>query len=161
MPPAWVTSSKHQKLVKMNYANYNTSIVQAHKCKIIGWVGPFINPSEISGMEQLRTLRDAWRSGSARWTRLSVAQVKVHMAEVAEQIERGDIIVKTRKRRSDAGQTRGGKRKRSDKENAQLPQKKAKRARKQLLPKSNEIIATDDEEEDEDEGEGGRSDDDY
>ena len=73
------------------------------------------------------------------------------MAEVTEQIKHGDIIVKTRKRRSDAGQSRGGKQKLSDKENAQLPQKKAKQAQKQLLPKSNAIIATDDEDED---GEG-------
>ena len=134
----------------MNYVNFDASIVQAYKCKITGWVGKFVNPSEIGSIEQLRTLRDAWASGSARWIRLSPAQVKMHMAEVEEQIERGDVVVKVRKRRSDAGQSRGGKRKPSDKENDQCPKKKAKRAQAQLLPKSNAIIATDDE----DEGEG-------
>jgi hypothetical protein len=137
----------------MNYVNFDASIVQIYKCKITGWVGKFANPSEIGSIEQLRALRDAWASGSARWVRLSPAQVKVHMAEVEEQIERGDVTVKVRKRRSDAGQSHGGKRKSSDKENDQRPKKKAKRARAQLLPKSNAIIATDDEGEGEDEPE--------
>jgi hypothetical protein len=152
MPSAWATSSRSKKLVKMNYASFNTSIVQGYKCKIIGWVGKFVNPSEIGSIEQLRTLRDAWASGSAQWIRLSSAQVKAHMAEIEEQMERGDIPIKVRKRCSDAGQSRGGKRKASDKENIR-PAKKAKRARMQLPPKSNAIIMTDDEDEDEDEPE--------
>jgi hypothetical protein len=77
--------------VKMNYTNFDTSIVQVYKCKIIGWVGKFANPSEIGSIEQLRTLCDAWASGSAQWIRLSLTQVKAHMAEVDEQIERGDV----------------------------------------------------------------------
>jgi hypothetical protein len=151
IPLAWAISSRAKKIIKMNYTNFDTSIVQAYRCKIIGWVGKFVNPSEIGTIEQLRTLRDVWASGSAWWVRLSPTQVKAHMAEVNEQIERGDVTIKVRKRRSDAGQSRGGKRKSSDKENDQRPKKKVKRARVQLLPKSNATIATDDEDEGEDE----------
>jgi len=150
---AWATSSGCKKQIKMNYASYDTSIVQMHRCRIIGWTGKFANPSEIGAIEQLRTLRDAWASGSARWVKLSPAQVKAHMEEVEEKLETGEIVPKVRKRRSDAGQSRGGKRKASDKENIQ-PSKKAKRARVQLPPKSNALITSEDEEDGEDEDNG-------
>ena len=96
IPLAWAISSRAKKIIKMNYTNFDTSIVQAYRCKIIGWVGKFVNPSEIGTIEQLRTLRDVWASGSARWVRLSPTQVKAHMAEVNEQIERGDVTIKVR-----------------------------------------------------------------
>jgi hypothetical protein len=50
---AWATSSRSKKQVKMKYASFNTSIVRvrAHKCKIIDWIGKFVNPSEISVIE--------------------------------------------------------------------------------------------------------------
>jgi hypothetical protein len=101
----------------MNYASFDTSIVQAHKCKIIGWIRKFINPSEISVIEQLHTLHDAWACGSARWVRLTPAQVKAHMEEVKERIESGEITAKVRKLCSDKGQSCGGKCKASEKEN--------------------------------------------
>ena len=133
----------------MNYVNYDNNIVQCHKCKIINWTGKFVNPSEIGSIEQLCTLRDAWASGSARWVRLSPAQVKAHVDEITEQHERGEIVVKTRKRRSDAGQSHSGKRKLpiSDKENT-CPAKKTKHGRTQLPSKSKEIIDSDSNEED-------------
>jgi hypothetical protein len=63
----------------------------------------------------------------------------------------GDVTIKVRKRRSDAGQSCGGKQKSNDKENDQHPKKKVKHTRVQLLPKSNTTIATDDEDKGEDE----------
>jgi hypothetical protein len=143
MLSAWATSSRSKKKVKMSYANYDTAIVQAHKCKINGWCGKFVNPSEIGTIDGLRTLRDAWATGSAHWVRLTPSQVKAHMAEVEEEMQRGEVVAKVRKRRSDAGTSRGGKRKASDKENLQRAAK-AKRARTQLAPKSKPIISESD-----------------
>jgi hypothetical protein len=134
----------------MNYASFNTSIVQAHKCKIIGWIGKFINPSEIGVIEQLCTLRDAWACGSARWVRLTPTQVKAHMEEFEERIESGESTAKV-KLHLDAGQSRGGKRKASEKENAQAS-RKCKRTRMQLPPKSKAIISDDEEDEEDREG---------
>jgi hypothetical protein len=135
----------------MNHASFDMSIVQAHKCKIIGWISKFVNPSEIGVIEQLCTLRDAWACGSAQWVRLTPAQVKAHMEGLEERIESGEITVKVRKLRSDAGQSRGGKCKASEKENAQAS-RKPKRTQMQLPPKSKAIIF--DDEEDEEDGEG-------
>jgi hypothetical protein len=73
-------------------------------------------------------------------------QIKVHMAEVKEKMAQG------KKWHSDAGQSHGGKRKASNKENIQ-PTKKAKCAQMQLPPKSNKIIMMDDEDDDEPEEE--------
>jgi hypothetical protein len=150
---AWATSSKSKKVIKMNYVNYDNNIVLSHKCKIINWVGKFVNPSEIGSIEQLRSLRDAWASGSARWIRLSAPQLKAHMVEVEKLREDGEIIVKVRKQRSDAGQSRGGKRKLhiGNKENMSH-NNKAKRARTQLPPKSREIIDSDDDRSDNESG---------
>jgi hypothetical protein len=150
MPSAYVTSSGSRKQIKMNYASYDTNIVQAHKCKIIGWVGKFVNPSEIGTIEQLHMLRDVWASGTARWVKVSAAQVKAHMDDVDERISRGEVVVKVRKQRSDAGKSRGGKRKASEKENAR-PTKKARRSRTQLAPKSNAVIDSDSEDSDDNE----------
>jgi hypothetical protein len=126
------------------------SIVQAHKCKIIGWISKFINPSKISVIEQLHTLCDAWTCGSAQWVRLTPAQVKAHMEEVEERIESGEITMKVRKLCLDAGQSHGGKRKASEKENMQVS-RKPKHTQTQLPSKSKPIIS-DDEEDKEDRG---------
>src|ERR1700676_4075534 len=111
---AWATSSRSKKAVKMNYANYDKSIVEGHKCKIIGWIGKFVNPSEIGSIEELRNLHDAWASGAAWWIRLSSAQLKEHTTEIDELRERGEVVGKIRKRRSDTGKLCGGKRKASN-----------------------------------------------
>ena len=109
----------------MSYANFDTSIVQVYKCKIIGWRGKFINPSEIGSIEELRTLRDAWACGTAHLVRLTAVQVKEHMEEHEEKLGHGEAVAKIRKQRSDAGTSRGGKHKASAKENAQ-PARRAK-----------------------------------
>jgi hypothetical protein len=73
------------------------------------------------------------------------------MEEFEERIESGKITTKVRKLRSDTGQTHGGKRKASEKENAQAS-RGPKHTRMQLPPKSKAIIS--DDEEDEEDGEG-------
>jgi hypothetical protein len=147
MLSAWATSSRSKKKVKMSYANYDTAVVQAYKCKIIGWCGKFVNPSEIGTIDELRTLRDAWACGSAHWVRLTPSQVNAHMAEVEEKMQRGEVVAKVRKRRSDAGTSRGGKRKAGNKENLQRVAK-VKRARTQLAPKSKAVISESDDDAD-------------
>jgi hypothetical protein len=138
----WAINSKSTKTVQMNYANFNSKIILPYRCTIVGWTGKFVNPSEIGSIEELRTLYDAWASGAARWIRLTAAQVKKHKTDIEEQIERGEMVVKVRKRRSDAGQSRGGKRKASEKEN--IWPRKAKQAQVQLPPKSKEFIEDED-----------------
>jgi hypothetical protein len=70
------------------------------------------------------------------------------MEEVEEQIKCREVVAKVRKQRSDIGQSRGGKRKTSGKENAR-PSKKTKRTHTQLPPKSKAIISDSESDEDE------------
>lgn len=140
----------------MAYARYDKDIVEAHKCKIVGWIGDFRNPADIGTLPLLRQLRDGWACGATRWIRLTPSQVRAHAAEIEQQLKTGEIAAKKpRKKRSDAGKSRGGKRKSmaSGKENTQ-PVKKVKRARNQLPPKSKEVINSDDDRTDEEEGNG-------
>lgn len=147
---AWATSSKTKKLVKMSYANYDQRIVETHGCKIIG-VDKLVNPSDIGTLDALQKVRDTWASGSAQWVRLTTSQIEAHMAEVEEARVRNKTPAKVRKQRSDAGQSRGGKRKASNKEKAQ-PTKKVKHTRNQLPPKSREVIDSSDEEDEDKSG---------
>jgi hypothetical protein len=51
--------------VKINYANYETSVVEAHSVKLVGWPQDinFVNPSGIGTVGEIRRLRDALKSG--------------------------------------------------------------------------------------------------
>jgi len=92
------------KDIVMNYANYESSIVERYKVKLVGWTYPqLVSPSEIGAMGDIRKLRDALKSGSCKWVRLSKPQMKQHMADVESRRSQGEVIGKKRKERSDKG----------------------------------------------------------
>jgi hypothetical protein len=100
------------KAADMNYDNYDEKIVQKLKVKLVGW--PFekiISPAKLYTIDELRTLRDTLRSGACCWVRLSKQELKVLANETAMRRERGEVIGKTRKARSDKGVKTGPRRK--------------------------------------------------
>lgn len=145
-----ITSSKK---AKMNYFNYEFSIIQLHSVKIVGWPMDlkFANPSEIGTVVEIRKLRNALRSGTCHWVKMSKAQLNAHIEDLKNRSNEGEAIVKPRKKRSDAGTT--GKRKRKtnsskDQENERGPAQKVRkttRARKEQ--RSVSIIESSEEEE--------------
>ena len=141
----------------MNYANYEKAIVLLHGVKVVGWpLKEFASPSDITNIVDMRTLRHAWQTGACKWVRLTQAELDLHAASVEAWQNNGEVVGKPRKKRSDAGVTRG-KRKRNDKENAgrkskrsMLTQHTAKKAPKgkSKQPSSAEFISSSDEDED-------------
>ena len=118
------------KKIEMNYANYNTAIVQVHGVKLAGFpLERFVNPSEVTNITDMRRLRNALRSGECKWVRLSQAELDAHAEDLEARRKDGEVVGKPRKKRSDAGVLRG-KRKRvdmdGDKENQGTAPKKKK-----------------------------------
>lgn len=118
-----VTNSKK---VKMNYANYETSIVQQMGVRLVGWpkAVKFVNPSQIGTVLEIRTLRDDLKSGACHWIKLTKAQLDVHRADLEERREQGETVGKQRKKRSDAGTSRKRKHHSSEDKENERPSKK-------------------------------------
>ena len=97
--PEMVTGSK---VADMNYDNYDEKIVQKLKVKLVGW--PFekiISLAKLDTIDELQTLRDTLQSGACCWVQLSKQELKVLSNETMMRRERGEVIGKTRKTRSD------------------------------------------------------------
>lgn len=92
----------------MNYVNFHENIVLRYKIYIRGWPTniPFIAPSLINSLPDLQTLADAWTNGTARWASLNKDELKQYQKNVEERRAEGEVIGKTRKRRSDLGKKR-------------------------------------------------------
>jgi hypothetical protein len=144
----------------MHYVNYEDAIVKRYGVELVGWTySKFINPADINSVGDIRTLRDALRSGACHWVRLSAQDLQDRLAEVEARRERGEVVPTKRKERSDKGVKR--KRKNTTDENdpdaggeGAQPAKKRKTGKnvaKHLPPKSRAIIE-DDEDESEDSG---------
>ncbi|KAG1820769.1 hypothetical protein EV424DRAFT_1539310 [Suillus variegatus] len=65
--------------ITMNYQNYDKAIVLVYSIKLDGWpVGlPFIAPSHLQTVVEVRTLRDALKIGSCQWKNLQKGGVIV------------------------------------------------------------------------------------
>ena len=147
------------KKLKMNYANYETAIVQQYSVRLVGWPKSikFVNPSQIGTVLEIRTLRDNLRSGACHWVKLTKSQLTAHVADLEERRKQGETIGKQRKKRSDAGTSRKRKRPSDNQEN-ERPSKRAKnsshkKTNTRRAQKSAAIITPEDEGEDEDEDE--------
>jgi hypothetical protein len=92
----------------MNYFNYDIKIVSELGRKLVGWPAKvkFANPSEIGTVSEIRTLRDALRSGECHWVKLTKSQIEGHKADLESRREAGQTVGKPRKKRSDAGTKR-------------------------------------------------------
>jgi hypothetical protein len=137
--------------VAMNYTNYETAIVERLKVKLVGWTyHHLVSPSEIGTVDEIRTLRDALKTGACKWIRLSKRELAGHVEEMSKRRDGGEIIGKKRKVRSDKGKNRKrkGDKHREDDENsdegsgtrgessmAGPSKKKQKRAVPRLKPK--------------------------
>jgi hypothetical protein len=71
----------------MNYDNFEDSIMQGRKCKIIGWPVnvPFASSSSIGNLKDMCMLHDGWMTGSTRWVRMSAAEVRAHTEDLTER----------------------------------------------------------------------------
>ena len=88
----------------MNYVNYEDNIVRRFRVKIIGWTySAFVNPADINTITDIRTLRDALKTGACHWVSLSTQELKDREQEVEARRMNGDIVGKPRKERSDKG----------------------------------------------------------
>jgi hypothetical protein len=72
------------KQIAMNYINYETAIVERFKVKLVGWTyHQIVSPSEIGTVDEIRTLRDALKTGACKWIRLSKRELAAHVKEMS------------------------------------------------------------------------------
>jgi hypothetical protein len=112
--------------------------VQRYGIDLQGWTyEKFMNPSKLSSsLPPLKALRDALMAGTCKFVKLTAAEKKKREAVYMASIASGEVELRKRKRRSDAG-----------------IRKKSKRARKEDGNKSSE----EDEEEEEEQDDGDAS----
>ena len=94
------------KNIIMSYRHYDLDIVVKHRVMLVGWPPgfPITNPSSISTMDQIKSLRDALKVGDCHWVKMTKRQQEVHTRELKTRQAAGElVIVKTRKERSDKG----------------------------------------------------------
>ena len=126
-PSFKIGAATNVKKLKMNYANYETAIVQQYSVCLVGWPKSvkFVNPSQIGTVLEIRTLRDDLRSGACHWVKLTKSQLAARIADLEERREQGETIGKQRKKHSDAGTSHKHKRPSDNQEN-ERPSRRAK-----------------------------------
>lgn len=92
----------------MNYMNYNTVIVEKHHVHLVNWPSriTFGSPSNVSTIDDIRLLRSALQNGDCRWEFLTAQERKEHDHKLADARNKGVVIGKKRKERSDKGRPR-------------------------------------------------------
>ena len=96
----------------MNYTRYEEEIVQRYGIELQGWTYErIINPSMMSNsLPPLMALRDALVAGTCKFVKLTATERKVREVAYMAKIKSGDIEVRKRKQRSDAGTRKKPKR---------------------------------------------------
>ena len=96
----------------MHYAQYEEEIVQRYGIELEGWTyEKLTNPSDLSSsLPPLKALRDAIISGTCKFVKLTAAEKKKREAAYMAKIKSGEIELRKRKRRSDAGVSKKTKR---------------------------------------------------
>ena len=92
----------------MNYCNYQTAIIHTWGVKLVGWPDgiPFVNPSHLGTVADLRRIRDALRDNACYWKALMATESKMHEAELQAWAAAGEAIKVCRKKHSDFGRKR-------------------------------------------------------
>ena len=110
-----VTITDNPKAI-MHYTNYEEEIVQRYGIELKGWTyDKLTNPSNLSSsLIPLKTLRDALVTGTCKFVKLTAAEKKDRETTYRLSIASGDVEVRKRKRRSDAGIKRKSKRARKE-----------------------------------------------
>lgn len=127
----------------MNYANYETSIVQAYGVQLTGWPldGGVVSPAHITNTANMRKLRNVLKSGECRWKKLTDSEVQAHADAIEVCRVNGEVIGKKRKQRSDAGVKRKRVDDGNDKENKRPQSKKLKVVRRKKDSSSKKAMA--------------------
>lgn len=92
----------------MNYVNYDKSIVQKYRVKIVRWPEnvKFTNPASLTSMDELRQLRQALRTHDCHWVKITEREVRLHMESIKEREAGGESVSRKWKQRSDKGKPR-------------------------------------------------------
>ena len=92
----------------MNYVNYEKLIIQKYRVKLVGWPDDikFTNPASLTSVEELRKLRQALRTHSCHWVKLSERDLRQHEESIAQRESAGGSVGRKRKQRSDKGKPR-------------------------------------------------------
>jgi len=100
----------------MQYTQYEEEIVHRYGIELQGWTyEKIMNPSLLtSSLPPLMALRDALVAGTCKFVKLTAAERKERKAAHMEKIKSGEIEVRKRKRRSDAGTSKKSKRARPE-----------------------------------------------
>ncbi|KAJ7822467.1 hypothetical protein B0H14DRAFT_2370693 [Mycena olivaceomarginata] len=93
----------------MNYECYIKAVMLGYGCQLVGWPKSinFTSPTNISSVDDMRTLRDALKEGTCRWKSINAEKKKAWRAEYERQVEDGEIVEKDRHCQSDTGTARG------------------------------------------------------
>ncbi|KIK22167.1 hypothetical protein PISMIDRAFT_102884 [Pisolithus microcarpus 441] len=81
------------------------TIVEMYGVKLLGWPTgvPFVNPSSIGTVSEIRKLCNSLKSGECRWKKLSKAQRNAFSSKLEAHRASGEVVKKPRKKHSDAG----------------------------------------------------------
>lgn len=92
----------------MNYTDTFNEITKKYGVELVGWTHPvFANPSLLgSNIPLLEKLVDALETGKCKFVRLTSEELAEKGIQRDRAIDAGEIVPKTRKRRSDAGKKR-------------------------------------------------------
>jgi hypothetical protein len=94
---------------QMRYKDFWPKIVRRYKVEITGWPSdiPFKDLSEGSrSLSDLESLLRKWKNGTVHWKKLTDEEYTRRENDRDERIERGEITVRKRQSRSDAGTKR-------------------------------------------------------
>jgi hypothetical protein len=95
------------KQALMNYANYDTKVVDRYQTKLVGWTyQEFKSPFDIHTIDDVRLLLAALQCGSCFWIRMTKGEVNRHKQDLDKRRAAGEIIGKPRQPRSDIGTKR-------------------------------------------------------
>jgi hypothetical protein len=102
----------------MQYVNYEEAIVQRYGIELQGWIhDKFVNPSELStSLSLLRKLLNAIDTGDCKFVKLSAEERRKRLETYKKKIASGELKIRERKTRSDAGKRKRKNREISDEE---------------------------------------------
>ncbi|KAG1729224.1 uncharacterized protein EDB91DRAFT_1253143 [Suillus paluster] len=87
--------------IKMNYNNYECSIVEHYGITLVGWpldLLPIHNPSAIGGCEQVQCPLNALKTHMCHWEQLSEEQLVARIASNQACQAKGECVYKPRKK---------------------------------------------------------------
>ncbi|KAF7981821.1 hypothetical protein HWV62_31943 [Athelia sp. TMB] len=116
--------------IEMNYVNYEEKIVIPYQVKLVGHPFGIKNPSDITTITDLRTLRNALKTKQCQWVRITDEEADALTKDIRSRRERGEVVGKPRAKRSDAGVARGSNKRSRNDENQDPSSSRAPKKRK-------------------------------